>query len=449
MTKTRLAIGAAIVGLLVVGGGVVAERRIAERQLAQGLESFRAALGPDAVVSTRSRRTRLLSRGAIIEGLTVQRGAQTLSAENVYLAHVRDDRLGRVEMQGVRLANPTGTLTIRDVQVDDLILPRTVGAAPTRIDLDALGFHHAVLHDVDAKSIDGDEVVLTQVDAREYGQGRRTDVDTAGFLLTSSVGGRAISIGQSHLRGALLGDYVAAVNVGTMPPSLAGEQVLELDDLQWRQGGHLEASVGAVHSRTKVESQAHGAFNLDITNAQVTTDNTDLATDLRALGYEKLTADLKLDGTYDRDGGEMHLAPLQVSVKEGGTLELDLSLGGFPAWSATPSPADWAAVQIKGLHLVYTDASLYGRLVQATARRRNMSTDDLNAEIAAALTQGAQNAPAPLSDVAKAALDFVHKPGVFELKAQPKDPVPLLLFVALMSAPDEVAKALNLSAQTR
>lgn len=175
-------------------------------------------------------------------------------------------------------------------------------------------------------------------------------------------------------------------------------------------------------------------------------------TQLRSLGYEKLTFDFALDGTWDDTEETARVAPLKITGTDIGTLELSLTLAGVSRevldemQKPEPSFEQLTGLAISDLRLRFDDSSVTNRILSAQAAEMGTDAASLAGQLAAALPlllSPLQNPPFQ-TKVATAAGAFLQDPKSITVTAQPPEPVSFMeVFGTSQAAPETLPDLLN------
>ena len=173
---------------------------------------------------------------------------------------------------------------------------------------------------------------------------------------------------------------------------------------------------------------------------------------LSALGFDALKVDQNLRIHWNAETQDLDLEQADVSLENGGTATVKLTLGGVPAFVfEDPRRAQEAiaTLSIKGGSIVVEDASAITRMVEMQATQANVSKDKIReatiAQIRYVLGPLADTAFA--SDLTNAADRFMQDPKRLEIRLQPVNPVPVAQILGMAAtAPQAIPDLLKASA---
>lgn len=192
---------------------------------------------------------------------------------------------------------------------------------------------------------------------------------------------------------------------------------------------------------------------------------------LGALGYETLTGDFEMAGTWQPADGRMALTQYDLNVDDAGSLGFTFDIGGYtPGFiqslqdmqkqmAAQPAGADQSAAGLAMLGLMqqlsfnaasirFDDDSLTGKLLDFFSKQQGISASDLANQVKALVPFGmAQlNNPELTAAVSSAVNKFLDDPKSLEITAQPGSPVPFALIMAgAMATPQDLPKTLGVT----
>jgi hypothetical protein len=181
----------------------------AERQFDAAVARLRAGLGPEGAVEWRSRRIDPVFGVARLEGVTIRRGADRLTIEEAELAELREDRIGRARLAGLRMEDASGrgkpgptVLTAGQVTLNALLLPPGQGNA---VDWSAASVEQAVAEGFRAAVAGRGEAEIGRVTLAGYAPGAAREAIVEGLRFNDrSDGETRIQLGRARLAGAVL-----------------------------------------------------------------------------------------------------------------------------------------------------------------------------------------------------------------------------------------------------
>ncbi|MBL8582621.1 MAG: hypothetical protein JNL61_10405 [Rhizobiaceae bacterium] len=192
---------------------------------------------------------------------------------------------------------------------------------------------------------------------------------------------------------------------------------------------------------------------------------------LEALGYQTLSGDFEMAGTWQPADGRMALTQYDLNVNDAGSFGFTFDIGGYtPSFikslqdmqkqmAAQPAGADQSAAGLAILGLMqqltfntasirYDDDSLTGKLLEYYGKQQGISAKDLANQIKALVPFGmAQlNNPELTASVSTAVNKFLDDPKSLEITAQPASAVPFALIMAgAMATPQDLPKTLGVT----
>ncbi|CCV13173.1 hypothetical protein [Mesorhizobium sp. STM 4661] len=192
---------------------------------------------------------------------------------------------------------------------------------------------------------------------------------------------------------------------------------------------------------------------------------------INALGYQNITGNLEMAGTWQPSDGKMELSKYDVSVDNAGTLGMTFDLGGYTLdvikslqemqkkMAAQPEGADNSAQGMAMLGLLqqlsfnsasvrFDDDSLTNKVLDYVGKQQGMSGKDIANQAKAIVPFGmAQlNNPELTAQVSAAVSKYLDDPQSLEISAEPPAAVPFALIMAgAMSNPLDLPKTLGVT----
>ncbi|RWM20087.1 MAG: hypothetical protein E5X53_13985 [Mesorhizobium sp.] len=192
---------------------------------------------------------------------------------------------------------------------------------------------------------------------------------------------------------------------------------------------------------------------------------------INALGYQNITGNLKMEGTWQPSDGKMELSKYDISVDNAGTLGVTLGLGGYTLdvikalqeaqkkMAAQPEGADNSAQGMAMLGILqqlsfnsasirFDDDSLTNKVLDYAGKQQGMSGKDIANQAKAIIPFGmAQlNNPELTAQVSAEVGKFLDDPQSLEISAEPPAAVPFALIMAgAMSNPLDLPKTLGVT----
>ncbi len=190
---------------------------------------------------------------------------------------------------------------------------------------------------------------------------------------------------------------------------------------------------------------------------------------IEALGYQNITGNFELGGTWQPSDGKMDLTKYDISVENAGTLGMTFGVGGYTLdfvkslqemqkkMAAQPEGADNSAEGMALLGLLqqlsfnsasirFDDDSLTGKALDYIGKQQGMSGKDIANQAKAIVPFGmAQlNNPELTAEVTAAVSKYLDDPKSLEISAEPPAAVPFALIMAgAMSNPADLTKTLG------
>ncbi|MER8866113.1 hypothetical protein NKI19_20780 [Mesorhizobium sp. M0751] len=192
---------------------------------------------------------------------------------------------------------------------------------------------------------------------------------------------------------------------------------------------------------------------------------------INALGYQNISGNLEMEGTWQPTDGRMDLSKYEISVDNAGTLGMTFDLGGYTLdviksmqelqkkMAAQPEGADNSAQGMAMLGLLqqlsfnsasirFDDDSLTKKVLDYAGKQQGMSGKDIANQAKAIVPFGmAQlNNPELTAQVSAAVNKFLDDPQSIEVSAEPPAAVPFALIMAgAMSNPLDLPKTLGVT----
>lgn len=253
------------------------------------------------------------------------------------------------------------------------------------------------------------------------------------------------------------GDSDPVTGVGTL---FGAFETVRMEEIVASAPDGTSIEVGAIAATVEerdFETAAAGSFSVEDLVFDVSTWEEPAESQMRALGYERLTLDLVGRGRWEAATGRAVVEGLRVSAEDVGALTVDANLDGLTAATLTELQAgvsDFAQtltllqnVTLSGLTVRYSDDGLTQRLLADTAKRANVPPEALVDGLVATIPDALSilNAPGFTEMVASAARTFLDAPGTLTVAAAPAAPVTFaeVLGSALMN-PGAIPAILNL-----
>ncbi|WP_183261872.1 hypothetical protein [Aminobacter niigataensis] len=190
-----------------------------------------------------------------------------------------------------------------------------------------------------------------------------------------------------------------------------------------------------------------------------------------ALGYQNISGDFQLAGTWQPTDGRMALSNYDITVDDAGTLGMTFDLGGYTVdflksvqdlqkkMADQPEGTDNSAQGLAMLGLMqqltfngatvrFDDDSVTNKVLEYIGKQQGMSAKDIanQAKAIVPFMLMELNNPELAAQVTAAVTAYLDNPKSLEIAAKPASPVPFALLAASgMSNPKELPKTLGLT----
>lgn len=190
-----------------------------------------------------------------------------------------------------------------------------------------------------------------------------------------------------------------------------------------------------------------------------------------ALGYQNISGDFQLAGTWQPTDGRMALSNYDITVDDAGTLGMTFNLGGYTVdflksvqdlqkkMADQPEGTDNSAQGLAMLGLMqqltfngatvrFDDDSVTNKVLEYVGKQQGMSAKDIanQAKAIVPFMLMELNNPELAAQVTAAVTAYLDNPKSLEIAAKPASPVPFALLAASgMSNPKELPKTLGLT----
>lgn len=238
MGRRQLLLTGCIALPLALAAGLGAQAQMeADRQLDAAIARLRAGLGPEGAVEWRSRSVDPVSGTARLAGVTVRRGAERMTAEEVVLGELAGDRVGRAVLSGLRMEGVTSdkpgriVATAGRVSLSGLVLPAVPGGAPgtAGVDWSAASAEEAVAEGMRMENPGRGDAELGRLSVAGYAPGRLREAVLEGFRFTDRSDGEVrIRLGRARLAGAVVPRIGAEVDPWALAADAAQLEGVEL-----------------------------------------------------------------------------------------------------------------------------------------------------------------------------------------------------------------------------
>ncbi|MDR7224039.1 hypothetical protein J2X13_004467 [Aminobacter aminovorans] len=192
---------------------------------------------------------------------------------------------------------------------------------------------------------------------------------------------------------------------------------------------------------------------------------------IEALGYQNISGDFQMEGTWQPTDGRMALSSYDITVDNAGTLGMTFDLGGYTVeflksvqelqkkMAAQPEGTDNSAQGLAMLGLMqqltfngatvrFDDDSVTNKVLEYLAKQQNMTAKDIanQAKAIVPFLMMELNNPELSTQVTAAVTAYLDAPKSIEIAAKPASPVPFALLAASgMSNPKDLPKTLGLT----
>ena len=192
---------------------------------------------------------------------------------------------------------------------------------------------------------------------------------------------------------------------------------------------------------------------------------------IEALGYQTITGDFEMAGTWQPSDGRLALTQYDITVVDAGTIGMTFEFGGYTLdfvkslqeltakMAAEPEGSDDSASGLAMLGLMqqltiasaairFDDDSLTGRVLEYAGQQQGVSASDIvnQAKAIVPFAMAQLNNPELTAQVTAAVNAFLDDPQSFEVAAAPPAPVPFALIMAgAMSNPLDLTKTLGVT----
>lgn len=190
-----------------------------------------------------------------------------------------------------------------------------------------------------------------------------------------------------------------------------------------------------------------------------------------ALGYQNITGNMEIEGSWQPSDGKMELSKYDVTVDNAGTFGMTFDVSGYTLdfvksvqelqkkMAAQPEGADKSAqgmamlglmqqLSFNGASIRLDDDSLTNKVLDYVAKQQGMSAKDIANQAKAIVPFGmAQlNNPELTAQTTAAVSAYLDNPKSIEILAEPASPVPFATIMAgAMSNPANLTKTLGVS----
>lgn len=192
---------------------------------------------------------------------------------------------------------------------------------------------------------------------------------------------------------------------------------------------------------------------------------------IEALGYNTISGDFAMEGSWQLADGRMGLTQYDITVENAGTLGLTFDLGGYTPdflkavqemqkkMAEQPAGSDQSAQGLAMLGLMqqltfhgatirFDDDTLTGKVLEYVAKQQGQKPEDIanQAKAIVPFLMAQLNNPDLSKNVSDALNAYLDNPQSLEIEAAPAAPVPFALVMAgAMSAPQDLPKTLGVT----
>ena len=171
----------------------------------------------------------------------------------------------------------------------------------------------------------------------------------------------------------------------------------------------------------------------------------------QSLGYEEIILDVNWDGARDPETQVAKIDALAITMRDGGSISISGALGNVPAVrpkEAQDSMMVLSQLTVQSLTIRYSDDSLAGKILDASAKKQGTTREQYAQQLAGALPfflSMIQN-PAFQNKVATAVGQFLTDPKSLTISVQPDRPISGAELIGLVqTAPQTLPDVLGAS----
>jgi hypothetical protein len=245
--------------------------------------------------------------------------------------------------------------------------------------------------------------------------------------------------------------------IGEISVKHDGKQVFDLT------GFHVDVTRPQGSNPLKFNGAAQ-KFTADLSNV----DDPKSKAAIEALGYQNVEGDFAMAGSWAPKTGEASLDTYRLTVKDAGTLDISLKMGGYtPEFirsmqairnKMAEAPQDKKGMQglamlgllqqlsFTSLSIRFDDDSLTGKIMEYIAQQEGMQKSDVANQAKAMLpfALAKLHNPELTAQVTNAVSKFLDDPKNLSIVASPPNPVPFAMIAAgAMSAPQQLPETLG------
>lgn len=436
-------------------GAYAVAQNAAEQQLDAAVAELREALGPQGSVTWRERRVEPVTGRAEFLGLVVSKEDRKAEAESLALTGLRPDGVAEAVARGVRFTESDGIAEIESVSVAGLTVPpRSLIAQGPSAFFAQFRLDRA---EIVGLSVDADQdVVIARAVVEQVGGGRPGKLTITGLAVDAEGADRVdeVEIAGLTLTGIDLAATFAALAEDREPPRPRGSVTFEATEVVLGHEGNPVGRMDAFRIASSEPRPGVTAASFAITGLRAEAVQ-ELAEQLRAYGYDALTADLAIEGSWDETARRLEVGTLRLGARDVGTLGIAFALGGLPEDPSKAGIGDLMGATVESLSLSWADESLYGRVLRVQAQQGGTTAEQLRTQVGMMagmfLVSPGPASPA-LDAVREAVMRFIGQTATtLELTAKPAQPVPVAMVPQLagQGGPAQVVSAFGITAAAR
>ncbi|MFT9160835.1 MAG: hypothetical protein ABF491_10795, partial [Acetobacter sp.] len=364
-----------VCGIGILGGiGWLGTRHAEHVMLDAGLAHFKEALGPDAALTYAKARPGLLGRSLEFTNLVFRQGPETITADTAELTKPDTNEDGashikRLSFRNFQLADPSGSLHLDRLDMDNVILPARMTDGSTYSGPEAAAAQSISIGRAQAGKLHGfvsslqSDIAATSLTLTDFGTGEFSHLQANDVTLaTDDAASRHVSAKTITVDGVDLAALYRNLSDGTPYTPLIGPRDIDISQL----------AVSGTAPLLKISHLLSHANRTPATETEVSSaQGLELWPGipnlgwLPLLGYDHFQGALVLNDTHDLKTGVLHVEELSVDSPSMGHMHLH---GDFAQAASTSVLAGATPdMQVISLALTYVDHGLVARALQAIA----------------------------------------------------------------------------------
>lgn len=412
--------------------GWLAARHAEHVMLDKSIDNFRQTLGPDASFTYKKAWPGLLGRSVKFTGLVFRQGPETITADDAEISKPStsgdDARLiGHLSFRNFQLADPAGSLHLDDLTMEGVTLP---ASADDKHGTPAQGLE---IRHAEASTLHGfisslqSDLSATRLKVEDYGSDEASRLEAHDVRLSTDVAPqRHITAHALVLDGIDLAGLYSSLTTNTPYTPRNGTRDIQVDALGVDGTGPLLRVARLSSHATRSDTSEQEVSSLQGLELWPEVPNLSI---LPALGYDHFRGALVLNDTHDYKAQKLHVETFSLEAPGMGRLTLD---GDFSQTSTTALLSAGAAdMQVMTLNLSYTDQGLLPKVLQASAKARGVSPQEL---VTSLQTQFAPQGSKPADALPQLASYLAHPDsGALKITLHPPQPLPMMAIAASLS----------------